>query len=72
MKEELIRYKCDNCKNTITVIAGNYAGTPLDNKWIRMYVKIKPSDVQKTKLHFCKEKCAENFLVNRRYNINKS
>lgn len=63
MKEELKRYTCDQCKNKITVINGAYAGTPLADTWIRMYKKVKSSDVQKTKLHFCSTGCATNYLL---------
>jgi len=62
MKQELTKYTCDNCKNTITVGRNVYAGTPLDNSWVRLFLKVKPSDMLKTKLHFCTECCAEVYL----------
>jgi len=63
MREDLSRYTCDTCKNTITVsTGGSYFGTPLHHKWIRMYVLIKLTDVQKTKIHFCSRKCAITYL----------
>jgi len=58
MKEELSRYTCDYCGNTITVQTNSYAGTPLHHKWIRLYILEKPSDVMKTKKHFCGRRCA--------------
>jgi hypothetical protein len=62
MKQELIKYTCDQCGHTITINTGNYAGTRLDSHWIRLYIKDKLSDVQKTKHHFCTKGCTINFL----------
>ena len=63
MKTELVRYTCDNCKNTVTVpLGGTYVGTPLHHDWIRMYVLVQPIDLQKTKVHFCKASCAIAYL----------
>jgi transposase-like protein len=62
MREDLSRYTCDNCKNTVTILTGGYFGTPLHHNWVRMYILLKPSDVQKTKLHFCSSKCAVTYL----------
>lgn len=62
MREDLTRYTCDMCKNTVTVLTGNYAGTPIHHKWIRVYKLLKSSDIQKTKLHFCCDNCARIYL----------
>lgn len=61
MKEELLRYVCDRCEKDIVINKGSYGGSQLD-KWVRMYIKMKPINIQKTKLHFCSTKCAEDFL----------
>lgn len=63
MKEELLKYTCDNCGNTITVNAQSYTNTPLHHYWIRLYRLMKSSDLQKTKLHFCKDSCCVEFLL---------
>jgi len=65
MKEELTRYTCDHCSNKITVGKDVYAGTPLADRWVRMYLKVKSIDVQKTKVHFCGEGCATAYLLKR-------
>ena len=62
MKEELVRYTCDQCKNTITVKPNNYIDTPLHYNWIRMYKLMHPEAKEKTKLHFCCDNCASKFL----------
>ncbi len=62
MKEELLKYTCDKCKSTVGINKGSYCGTILDKEWVRLYMRLKPIDIQKTKLHFCSAKCAEKFL----------
>lgn len=63
MKESLIRYTCDYCKNTITVNKDcNYCDTPLHVNWLRIYRLMDINDKHKTKLHFCRDLCALSFI----------
>jgi len=62
MKKELLKYTCDQCGNTITVLKDNYKGTPLHTKWVRLYVMVKLDDKEKTKMHFCGRGCCVEFL----------
>lgn len=65
MKEELVRYTCDNCEQTVTVSSERsaYFGTALHHNWIRMYILLKSTDAQKTKLHFCCKDCSVMYLI---------
>lgn len=71
MKEQtmLLRYTCDQCKKTTIVRKGVHTGTPFSEKWIQMYLKVKPTDAKKTELHFCGGKCAFEYLLERSYGI---
>ena len=63
MKQEQIIYTCDQCGKEVLIHKGYYAGTILASEWIRVYMKAKPSDVQKTKYHFCSKGCVANYMM---------
>ena len=65
MREDFKKYTCDQCNNKMTVVNGAYAGTPLSESWVRVYMKLRPIDVQKSKLHFCSTGCVANYMMDR-------
>lgn len=41
----------------------DYFGTVIQKEWIMVYRTVNPYDVQKTKLHFCKNECVSDYFT---------
>lgn len=61
MKEELIKYTCDQCKSAVMVSIDTYTKVRF---WNRLYRTVNTDDISKTKLHFCSDKCTIEYLQN--------